>query len=335
MLPTRAVTPSKEIKLSGANMCNVACRLQSGPSMRSGALLLFALLLSAATGILSPSVAQDSPHPQTSFPGEFDPLLALAVLYGAGEPRIDARIPRLNYFQIGGDFIEPLYEAAYVEGGIDKHVVIATLTPRPRSEYYCHACAPMLGGAVFRRDGEMWTIESGGLKIEQGHAWSDDQHEPLMLVRIGPDRYGLLHLVNDVSGGGETKRASLIFGVDGVLASRLAVPPVDGPGPGACGMPTQHLNVNILESAGGDTEVAAIAGRTSTDSGAGFYSLVVDALWNEGRCEPVEGGTRAKSSGRACHRTTRYRYREGIYVQTDVETNICTRLPERMIDFRG
>jgi hypothetical protein len=287
--------------------------MQTGSDMRSGTLAALALMLCLSTGLSAPGVAQQPPRPRTSFSGEFDPVLALAVVYGGQLPA-----SRVNTFKMGEDFIEPLYDAAYVEGGVDKHVVIATLTPRPRSEYGCHACWPMLGGAVFRRDGDVWRIESTGLKIEQGHAWFDGQHGKLTLVHVGPDRYGLLHQVNDMSGGDESMRASLIFGVDGVLASRLVAPPVQGPGPGACGMPEQHLKVATLEAGAGS-----------------FYEVAVDAVWNEGRCEYIEGGTRARSSGRACHRATRYRYREGTYVQTAVDTAVCTQLPAGTVDFRG
>jgi hypothetical protein len=303
--------------------------------MRSGTLTSLALIVSLSAGLLAPGLAQDSPRPRTSFKGEFDPLLALTVVYGAREPWNDAHTSRLNYFQNGEDFVEPLYDAAYVEGGVDKHVVIATLTPRPRSEYDCHGCPPVLGGAVFRHDGDVWRIESTGLKIEQGHAWFDGRHGKLTLVHVGPDRYGLLHEVNDGSGGEESMRASLIFGVDGVLASRLVVPPVEGLGPGACGMPAQHLKVDFLEAGAGNAGSAVTAGRAGADSGPGFYELTVDTLWNDGRCEYIEGNTRARSSGRACHRTTRYRYRDGTYVQTAVETNVCTQLPERTVDLRG
>lgn len=301
--------------------------------MRFATLAPLALILALGTGLPAPGLAQDSSRPLASFQGEFDPLLALTVVYGAREPWNDARTSRKSFFQSDGDFIEPLYDAAYVENGLDKHVVIATLTPRPRSEYDCHACTPMLGGAVFRRDGNLWRIESKGLKIEPGHAWFDGKHGRLALVHVGPDRYGLLHQVMDAAGGSERMSASLIFGVDGVLASRLVVPPVMGPGPGACGMPAQHLKVDVLESGAANADAAAAIDRAR--SGAGLYEIAVDALWNEGGCESIEGGRRARSYGRACHRTTRYRHREGTYVQTAVDIDVCTQLPERIVDFRG
>lgn len=286
-----------------------------------------AVVLTLGLGLVSPGMTQDARQTLASFQGEFEPLLALTVVYGVGETWNEQHTSRLNHFTIRGDYVEPLYDVGYVEDGVDKHVVIGALTPQPRHQYNCHSCSPMLGGAVFRRDGDVWRVESTGLKIEAGHAWFDGKHGRLTLVRVGPNKYGLLHEVLDIGQGHEWRKASLIFGVNGVLASRLVVPPVAGPGPGACGVPAQHLKVDILEAGAGV--------NNPTDSGSGFFEVVVDALWNEARCESVEGGTSSRSSGRACQRTSRYRYREGMYVQADVGNDVCMRLPEQTVDLRG
>lgn len=256
---------------------------------------------------------------QTSFRGKFNAVEALAIVYGRRPG--DYLLPQgRNASGNGQDFIEPLFDAAYVENGVDKHVVIASLTPKPGSQYSCHSCTPVLGGAVFRRDGDVWRVESTGPKIEPGHAWLDGRHGRLALVRVGPDRYGVLHEIRDVAQGHETMRASLIFGVDGVLATRLFVPPVEGPGPGACALPAQHLKVDIQEAG---------------NSGSGFHEIVVDALWNDARCESVEGGNGARSSGQSCQRTSRYRYRDGTYVQAGIESDACKEVAGLTVDFRG
>lgn len=296
--------------------------------MRSAMLASSALMLCLGSGLPVVGVAQS----RTSFTGDFDPVVALTVVYGR-EPWNDLLATRRNTFGNGQDFIEPLYDAGYVEGGVEKHVVIATLTPRPRSQYNCHACSPMLGGAVFRREGDVWRIESAGLKIEPGHAWFDGQHGRLALVRVGRDRYGLLHQIHDVGQGIESMSASLIMAVDGVLARRLVVPPVGGPGPGACGMPAQHLKVDVLETGADGPDSGA--GNADADPGPGLYEVAVDALWNDARCESVEGGLGAKWSGRACQRTTRYRYRDGAFVPSDAGVDVCSPLPERTVEFRG
>jgi hypothetical protein len=301
--------------------------------MRPGTLASFTLLLCLGASPAAWCMAPDQAPPRTSFRGEFDPVVALTVVYGR-EPWNDLLTLERSTFENGRDFIEPLFDVAYVEGGIDKHVVIATLTPRPRSQFNCQSCSPMLGGAVFRREGDAWRIESTGLKIEPGHVWFDGRHGRLALVRVGPDRYGLLHQVHEGGQGHESMRASLILGVDGVLASRLVVPPVGGPGPGACPVPAQHLKVDIPE-AGVGAGSGAPAGQSSTSPSSGFYEIVVDALWNDARCEPVTGGAGARASGRSCKRTSRYRYREGTYVRTGSSMDVCSPLPEVTVDFRG
>lgn len=289
--------------------------------LRSGTLCSFVLLLCWSASQSCVAMAQDSPPSRTSFPGDFNPDVALTLVYGR-EPWSNRLEQRRSTFGGGQDFIEPLFDAAYVEDGVDKHVVIATVTPRPRSQYDCHACSSMLGGAVFRRDGNEWRIESKGLEIEPGHAWLDGRHDRLALVRIGPNRFGLLHEVRDVAQGYESMRASLIFGVDGVLASRLTVPAIEGPGPGACGAPAQRLNVDVVEAGVGA-------------AGSGFFGVDVEAQWNEARCESVEAGGGARLSGRACQRTSRYEYRNGTYVDTDLQSTVCRELPVRTVDSRG
>lgn len=302
--------------------------------MRSGFPASLALMVCLSTVESAPGIAQESLPQNASFRGEFNPDTALTLVYGR-ETWSDRLARRRNTFDSGQDFIEPLYDAAYVEDGVEKHVVIATLTPRPRSQYDCHACSPMLGGAVFRRKGDEWRIESTGLKIEPGHAWLDGKHDRLALVRIGRNRYGLLHEVHDVGQGYESMKASLIFGIDGVLASRLMVPDVEGAGPGVCGAPPQHLNVDILGAGAVAASPDSTVDNASSDSAGGFYGVVVEAQWNEARCEPVEGGDRARLSGRVCQRTSRYQYRDGTYVRTDVESDVCRELPVQLVDTRG
>lgn len=300
--------------------------------MRSGVLVSWVLMLCLSAAQSAPGIAQESSQPITSFRGEFNPDTALTVIYGR-EPWSDRLTRRRSALDSGQEFIEPLYDAAYVEDGVDKHVVIATLTPKPRSQFDCHACSSMLGGAVFRREGDEWRIESIGLKIEPAHAWLDGNHDRLALVRVGRNKYGLLHEVDDVGQGHESMSASLIFGVDGVLASRLTVPTVGGPGPGVCGAPAQHLDVDVLEP--GMDAGSPAAGNAGADSGLAIYAVVVEAQWNEARCESIEGGNRARLSGRVCQRTSRYQFRDGTYVRTDIERDVCRELPVQTVDWRG
>ena len=155
-----------------------------------------------------------------SFAGPFAVDRALAVVFG-GRTWQDPALRSYPGYDDNVAFVEALFDAAYVEDGVDKHVVIATLTPRPRSQHSCHACAPLLGGAVFRTSGDSWEIEAAGRIIGLGHAWYG-RASSLELVRIGPGRHGLMHRIEDVNGGYEDKSIELIFARDGTLVASVA-----------------------------------------------------------------------------------------------------------------
>ena len=159
---------------------------------------------------------------------------ALVSVYGSLEWN-DQRLASHRDFSDGHAYVEPAFDATFEEEGVTKRIVVATLTPKPRREYSCHACSPILGGAVFRRDGDSWRREATGEVIQLSSAW----HASLQLMQIGPDRYAILHQVNDVHGGAETRQASLIF----VLATNSRC--VSGPmclssRPGGMALPPQH-----------------------------------------------------------------------------------------------
>src|SRR5690606_39449020 len=116
--------------------------------------------------------------------GDLNAGSALVSVYGSLEWN-DQRLASYQDFRDGHAHVEPAFDATFEEGGATKRIVIATLTPKPRREYNCHACSPMLGGAVFRRDGDSWRRESTGEVIQLSSAW----HASLQLMQIGPDRY--------------------------------------------------------------------------------------------------------------------------------------------------
>lgn len=249
-------------------------------------------------------------QPGGALTGELDVKAALAALYG-GETWADASLRGYASFaDTDRAFVAPLFDAAFVEQGLDKHVVIATLTPRPIDEFGCHACTPLLGGAVFARDGDSWRIEAEGRLIEPGNAWGTE----LSLVRIGAERYGVLHRIDDLGGGIEYKQASLIFAEAGVLATRFSVPGRSSPGPGACQTPESSLRISF---AGGH--------EASTRRNEPLFDVVVDAQWNAGTCRTLDSdaGIEVAFSGQVCHRIARYRRRDGEYALLTTHLDVC------------
>jgi hypothetical protein len=268
---------------------------------------------------MTPAAAQGD----RSFEGPFVVERALEIIYG-GSTWQDAELLNDPGYDDGRAFVAPLFDAAYVEDSVEKHIVIATLTPRPRSQNSCHACSPLQGGAVFRASGDSWEIEAVGRIIGLGHAWYG-LSSSLRLVRIGPERYGLLHRIEDIHGGYEDKSLELIFAQDGMLAIQFAAPPVSGPGPGACGIPEeQHLRLTFDGS-----------GVVSREADAGLFDLLVDRRWNDARCRILEDAV-ATFEGQVCHRVSRYEFRDGGYTLVGNDIDECTALPENVrISLKG
>jgi hypothetical protein len=248
-------------------------------------------------------------QPAASFSGDFDPARALAVVYGSLNWS-DPRLRDFADFSQGHAFVTPAFDAAFTEQGIDKHVVIAALTPHPLAAYSCNACAPLLGGAVFRKEGGRWSVESIGQIIDSTQA-----HRSLALIRIGPDRHALLHETARASGGYEARTARLVFAVGATLASRFTVRSPEfgeSPGPGACGFPSEQGLTLRMDAKSG--------------AGAAYYEAVVEERRNDVKCATVtleDGRPASQWSGSACTRIARYRVRGDHYELLAVERNEC------------
>jgi hypothetical protein len=246
--------------------------------------------------------------------GEFTADAALALVYGE-LPWVDERLASFGRFEGAQAYVELLFERGFVEDGIEKRIVVATLTPQPRAQYGCHACTPLIGGAVFRRDRDGWALEARGEILERSHPWFDASHASLELVEVAPGRYGLLHRVNDVNGGIETKRTSIIFAHDGELGVRFAAHIPETPGPGACNVPAPRLEVQLSDERREPNE-------------PGYYDVEADYAYNDGACRARDGedGLVIVFAGRVCRQVERWRFTGGSYTLLGVTSSSCTPL---------
>jgi hypothetical protein len=163
----------------------------------------------------------------------FDPKSALAAVYGGNtwkDPKLAKYFPPVSdgsasdvaYLSLG-------FDASYVEGGQQKHVIVSLLTPAPAETYNCHACSPLIGAAVLRLVGGRWEIESASKIIKfvtVGYEFS--------LVNVGPDRYGVLLHQRDSHQGYEMNRFDLLLPDHGNIRQSLSIGFDENPSPGAC-----------------------------------------------------------------------------------------------------
>jgi hypothetical protein len=212
----------------------------------------------------------------------FNPNNALNLLYG-GNTFSDASLSKYFHGQSIG-YISLAFKSSYIENGQEKHIVISHITPEPADEYVCHACYPLIGGAVFSKAGGGWKMESGSKII----GWGGSFQEEMNLVKIGPDRYGVKLLVEDDSQGYETKLIWLILPHNTELSEALEVGFGEKPGPGACGKRAQKQTVEL---------------EMVNAEGSEYFDVISHVKRNNGSCKKLS----------AQRETNRYRFISGKY----------------------
>jgi len=239
----------------------------------------------------------------------FDPREALALVYG-GSTWADPGTKRYGGFFANADsvFVRPAFVAAFEEAGVAKRFVIAAL--EPSTDYTCNACVPLLGGAVFRHDGERWVVDAANKLIGAGGGYGTRYR----LASVGRNHYAVVYQVSYKS---DTvyQHASVIFAIDGVLAARFTTAERDTPGPGGCDVPEPRLELSFTN---GSDE--------SPRYNEEYRDLVVDEQWNDGHCRgvKVDGGMWYSFAGRVCRNVSRYRVSAGQYVPLETQLNGCS-----------
>jgi hypothetical protein len=216
--------------------------------------------------------------------GAYDAQKALALIYGSLEWN-DKKLS--EYFKdktVG--YISLDFDSIYTEGGKEKHFVIAHITPSPIEEYRCHACTPLVGGAVFAKSKNGWVVESENKVMGWGNAFGED----FKLEKIGADKAGLVLRIQDVHQGYENKSTKLFISYNGKLNPVLEVGFGESPGPGACMEGAEAQSINVRFEPGNQSE---------------YFDAVADIQYNEGNCGKLV--VKKQSS--------RYRFAGGKYAQ--------------------
>ncbi len=205
----------------------------------------------------------------------------LTQYFGRGQQRGQSR--DLAYVSVA-------YQADFSEGGVEKSVVITRLTPVPEDEFRCHACAPVIGGAVFAFRDNGWKIESRAQIL----GWGTGGGNYFSLLKIGPDRYGVLYRLEDDHQGYEQKRIKLLVPFRGTLLTALSIGFDGSPSPGACeGAQSQSVRLDVTRSGHG--------------SDPGYFDLLTAVQRNEGACGNLVFRTKV----------TRFVFQNGAYADAN------------------
>jgi hypothetical protein len=240
--------------------------------------------------IFSLAIANEPKKDNTiSFTGSFDELKALKAIFGELTPLTDGgygehaiwrnmHAPESisSYFRkTENGEVRIVYQSSYYEDGIEKHTIITSTIPS--DEYFktygfnCHACAPLISGAVFKPTTNGWVVESKNEYICVLGSRGAVSGKNFQLIEIGPNRYGVLYLGWNRHQGDITESVTLIMPYNGSMVKSLDLD-IDGPHDGAC-------DDKVL------VDLKAIKGQYTSN---GYYSLEADIEFNDGACGQVK-----------------------------------------------
>ena len=221
-----------------------------------------------------------------SFEGEFDKLKALKAIYGEltllkdgsyGEPAIwrDIAVPKplsTYYHRDSKADVRTAFDSQITEDGIERHVIITYSVPA-EGFFQCHACAPLIGGAVFKRSADGWIIESQNKYITVIGKWGKTEKENIAIIEIGSGRYGVLFRGSDIHQGYMSNYISLIVPYKNSLVESLQFF-VEGPSIDECTGSSWEQ----------DIELSTVRNRKDRD---GYYIMKASIRYNKGDCGHV------------------------------------------------
>lgn len=139
---------------------------------------------------------EKAPPPIVSLEGEFDSAKALRAVYGtynAEQKRAQWKPTKeeLNRFSYYNN-IQILYSRAYFtksfqQNGLERYFVITRTAP---SKSDCEDCVPVLGGAVFTKNGEEWELNAQSKLITRTGLHGELSNG--RVVKIGAEKYGVM-----------------------------------------------------------------------------------------------------------------------------------------------
>ncbi len=256
-------------------------------------LILFSVFFALFVMIDTIHAADTETKGSISIEGPFDPLKALKLLYGTLTPSENegtdqpviwqnVGVPErlADYFDsIPKGRVSIIFDSPYRQNNFEKHMIITATVPAGK-HYECHACAPLIGGAVFRRSGRRWVLEADNKYITVTGKFGSTDREVIRFAKIGPNRYGVIFQGNDVHQGYISNYVSLIVPYEKSLVQALQFF-VEGPGDAACPDNTGEGFSNFEEQG---IDVRYVKGETQTS----YYDIETIVRYNSGPCGQVK-----------------------------------------------
>ncbi len=179
----------------------------------------FSALLGAVLSLASGCHKQGTelPREQSQANESFDVAHAMNMLYGNYSVKQEtsrALLPS-DFGNSAGTMNEeemtarPLFSAFVDAPGSESFVLLtyAVLTDDP--DFFCHACRPTIGMAVFSQNGQKWTMDTSNRSVTTDAGGYGKPPTDIQLVQIGPNRYAVKIITRDE--GGETTGVLLVL----------------------------------------------------------------------------------------------------------------------------
>lgn len=163
------------------------------------------LAYSYSAPVLEPTLSIENTAVPKAIQGDFDLQKALEIIYGEIALSIkEDEIILPSQFKDYNDFYFPNMVASYEEEGLEKYLVITHGGMFPS----CHPCQASIDGAIFTKSQNGWDLSLVSRGIVSIGSFSFVP--PGQIVKIGPDKYGVL-LLSVWSGQGYHSEASVII----------------------------------------------------------------------------------------------------------------------------
>jgi len=215
------------------------------------------------------SVVRPSTAAQLNAPSGFDLAAAMTTLFGNFDPATQTSIsdvPQTMGFNLSGSLFEvgdeikirPFWLSPVVEAGTSKMVLLTYAVPlnlqpllQGEEPFTCHACAPLIGAAVFTMTGGKWEHESFAVVVARAGAWGQPP-KSIRVINIGPQRIGI-EITDTGTGQGETTMAKRLFVPWAGKVNEALMTIVSDDNKGNCGtdLPPCYANRKRLEFVAG------------------------------------------------------------------------------------
>jgi hypothetical protein len=105
--------------------------------------------------------------------------------------------------------VRSLFQAFVNEDGQKKFVILTYAVPSRDEKYYCHACAPTIGMAVYRKEQERWVLSASKRAVTDSGSFGKPP-QSVELVEIGANRHAVKIEETDEGNGETTKVLTLV-----------------------------------------------------------------------------------------------------------------------------